>query len=72
MNSNEAVLLELIKSSLFGIEPELPEGADRDGVFEEAKAHTVVALTAGAVPKEFSEKWEVSATTSTAVWGFGR
>ena len=66
MDKNELALLELIKSSLFDIPPQLPENVEWEKVFEEAKAQTVVALVARAVPKEFSAMWEISAAQSEA------
>lgn len=66
MDKNEVTLLELIKSSLFGIAPHFPENIDWQEVLDEAKAQTVVALAARAVPKEFSAEWEMCAAQSQA------
>ena len=57
---NQQALLELLKASLFNIEPHFPEGVDWDAVLQEAKDQTVVALAAPAVPKEEASKWQVS------------
>lgn len=59
INMNQQALLELLKASLFGIEPHFPEGVDWDAVLQEAKDQTVVALAASVVPKEEAEKWQV-------------
>ena len=57
-NRNRIVLLELIKASLFGVISAIPEDVDWDAVLAEAKMHTVVALAAKAVPKEFATAWQ--------------
>lgn len=66
MNRNQKALLELLKASLFGIEPELPEGIDWDAVLREAQAQTVVALAAKAVPRKAAAAWQESAMQSQA------
>ena len=66
MDKNEVALLELIKSSLFNLPPHFPEGIDWQKVLDEAKAQTVVALAACAVPKEFSADWEICIAQSQA------
>jgi len=66
LDSSQVTLLELLKASLFGIEAEFPENVDWDAVLSEAKAQTVVALAAKAVPKEVSSEWQVSAFQSQA------
>ncbi|MBR0277536.1 MAG: nucleotidyltransferase family protein [Clostridia bacterium] len=66
MDKNEAALLELIKMSLFDLPPHFPEGVDWQKVLDEAKAQTVAALVARAVPKEFSAAWEICAAQSQA------
>ena len=58
INNTQSALLELIKSSLFGISPELPEGTDFEAVFEEAKAQTVIALAAPVVPNNSAARWQ--------------
>lgn len=62
INVNQQALLELIKASLFGIEPHFPVGVDWDAVLQEAKDQTVIALAAQDVPEEEREKWRVPAT----------
>ena len=62
INVNQQALLELLKASLFGVEPCFPEGIDWDAVLQEAKDQAVVGLTAPAVPGEEAEKWRVPAT----------
>ena len=66
MNNTQVALLELLKFSLFGITPEIPDNTDWNAVLDEAKAQTVVSLASDAVPKEFSAIWEVSAAQSEA------
>ena len=65
-DNNQVALLELLKESLFGIEPVFPEHVDWDAVFEEAKAQTVVALAAKAVPAEYALQWQTYALQSQA------
>ena len=55
---NQKVLLELLKASLFEIEPVFPEHVDWDAVKVEAKAQTVVALASKAVPAEYVSQWK--------------
>ena len=66
MNKAEAVLFELIKKSLFNIPPTIPYDVDWKDVLKEAKAQTVVALVADAVPKEYSKEWQILSSQSTA------
>ena len=63
---NQVALLELLKASLFEIEPEFPKNVDWNGVLSEAKTQTVVALAAKAVPKSVSSEWQGSAFQSQA------
>lgn len=66
LDNNQLTLLELLKASLFEIKPEFREKVDWDGVLSEAKAQTVVALAAKAVPKKVSSEWQTSAFQSQA------
>lgn len=66
MNSAETVLVELIKSSLFGHTASFPEDTDWEAVLAEAKAQTVVPLCLDAVPGEFRAVWSVCAAQSEA------
>ena len=66
MNKAEAVLLELIKKSIFNISSTIPDDVDWGDVLTEAKAQTVVALVADAVPKEYSAEWQILSSQSTA------
>ena len=66
ITNNQLALLELVKSSLFGITPDLPEDIDYDAVFMEAKAQTIIALVAPSVPKELSIQWQEPAAQSMA------
>lgn len=66
INSNQTALLELLKSSLFNIEPRFPDDTDWEAVQNEAAAQTVAALALPAVPKAQSAAWQVAAAQSTA------
>ena len=57
INSNQTALLELLKATLFHIEPSFPADTDWDAVLREAKDHAVVALAAPSVPREEAHKW---------------
>lgn len=60
IDNNQQALLELLKASLFGIEPSFPEDVDWEAVLKEAQDQTVVALTAPAVPMREAKKWQIS------------
>ena len=66
MCDNEHILTELLKSSLFGTEPILPQDLEWVAVLSEAKDQTVVALAAKAVPQEVASVWQESAMQSQA------
>ncbi len=68
IDKNQKALLELIKASLFNAEPVFSDDVDWDAVLEEAKAQTVVALAAKAVPREYAQDWESSALQSRAAF----
>ena len=55
-NNNQLALLELLKESLFEIEPVFLTDIDWEAVLVEAKAQTVVALAVKAVPAEYADK----------------
>lgn len=57
-NHNQIALLELLKESLFGQKAELPDNVDWAAVLEEARAQTVAALAAKAVPAERQKSWQ--------------
>lgn len=65
-DNNQIALLELLKASLFEVEPEFPENVDWDKVLDEAKSQTVVALAAKAVPGEYSVAWKQASLQSQA------
>lgn len=65
-NNIQLALLELIKSSLFGISPDLPDDTDYEAVFEEAKLQTVIAIALPAIPKKSAAKWQEPAAQSMA------
>ena len=66
INSNQMALLELLKATLFHIEPSFPADADWDVVLQEAKDHAVVALAAQSVPKTEAHKWSQFVDQNTA------
>ena len=66
VDKNQFALLELLKASLFGIGPVFPEYVNWNAVFDEAKAQTVVALAAKAVPKVFATVWQESTLQNQA------
>ena len=66
MDVNQLALLELLKASLFGVQPSFPAKVDWNKVLEEAKAQTVVALAAKAVPDEHAALWKKASLQSQA------
>ena len=58
MDQNQRALLELLKESLFGQKAELPDDVDWNAVREEARAQTVAALAAKAVPATLQKLWQ--------------
>lgn len=62
INVNQQALLELLKASLFGIQPCFPENVNWDAVLQEAKDQTVVGIAAPAVPEEQAKKWHIPVT----------
>lgn len=66
LNSEQTCLLELIKASLFGIAPEIPEDANWEKIFEAAKVQCIVPLLASCVPVDYREKWNVITYQSKA------
>lgn len=59
-------LLELIKVSLFGITPKIPENANWEKIFDAAKTQCVVPLLSSYVPSEYSDQWNAIAYQSKA------
>ena len=62
----QSELLELIKRSLFGVTPNLPENVDLAAIYAEARAQTVIALVPPALPEDLAAKWEEPAAQSIA------
>ena len=58
MNSSELVIIQLIKSALFGFPLDLQSDVDWDAVFTEAKMQTIVPLVSDVVPAEQHQKQE--------------
>ena len=59
MTNSERVLLELISSSLFGIQRTYPVNTDWDYVLKEAQAQAVVGVVGYTVPERNSGNWTV-------------
>ena len=57
LDKEQIYLLELVKASLFGLTPEIPEDANWEKIFEAAKAQCIVPLLASCVPSEYKDKW---------------
>ena len=66
INSNQLALLELLKATLFHIEPSFPADTDWDAVLQEAKDHAVVTLAAPSVPQAEAHKWQPLVDQNTA------
>lgn len=66
LDLEQRCLLELIKASLFGITPEIPENANWEKIFEAAKTQCIVPLLASSVPAEHREQWNAIAYQSKA------
>ena len=68
MDKNQRALLELLKEALFGQKAQLPEDLDWAAVLEEARAQTVAALTAKAVPAEQQKSWQEDILQTQAIF----
>ena len=66
INDNQLVLLELLKASLFGLVPVIPDSTDWDKVLEEANAQTVTAIAAKVVPEAHSGPWKMEVMQNQA------
>ena len=66
LDKEQIYLLELIKSSLFGKTPEIPEDANWEKIFESAKKQCIVPLLVPSVPTEYREKWNAIAYQNKA------
>lgn len=66
LDNNQLALLELLKASVFEIDPVFPPVIDWDAVVSEAKVQTVVSLAAKAVPAEHASQWQNYALQSQA------
>ena len=66
MDKEQIALLELLKASLFETEPMLPDDLDWVAVLGEARAQTVVALAAKAVPRVVAPAWQESVLQNQA------
>ena len=59
IDQNQQALLELLKKSLFGIEPSFPQDVDWDAVLKEAQDQTVAALAASSVSSQEAAKSQI-------------
>lgn len=66
LNVEQKCLLELIKASLFGIIPEIPENANWEKILEAAKTQCIVPLLASCVPAENRDNWNAITYQSKA------
>lgn len=66
MNNTQSALVELIKASVFGTEPQISEDTDWDEVLKEAKAQTVVSLVYSKIPEQEKPKWEIPSAAMKA------
>ncbi len=66
LDKEQIYLLELIKASLFGKTPEIPEDANWEKIFEAAKSQCIVPLLTSCVPTEYRDKWNSIAYQSKA------
>lgn len=57
MNKAEAVLLQLIKASLFNIDTDFPDDVDWNAVMTEANEQKIIPLVIDCVPKSVKEVW---------------
>lgn len=66
MENSHKLLLKLLKASLFENNTFFPVETDWEAVLSEAKAQTIVALAAKAVPQEFALHWQANVFQSQA------
>lgn len=66
LDLEQRCLLELIKASLFGKTPEIPENANWEKIFDAAKTQCIVPLLASCVPAEHKGQWNAIAYQSKA------
>jgi hypothetical protein len=59
LNLEQKCLIELIKASLFGISPVIPENAIWENVLESAKKQCIVPLVTSSVPKDHRDEWSM-------------
>ena len=57
LDNEQICILELIKSSLFGICPELSEDANWEKIFEVAQKQCIVPMISSCVPAEHRSEW---------------
>ena len=66
LDENQRALLELLKEALLGKRAQLPDDLNWGAVLEEARAQTVVALAAKAVPRAVAPAWQESVLQNQA------
>ena len=57
LDKEQIYLLELIKASLFGKNPEIPDDANWEKTFEAAKSQCIVPLLMSCVPLKQRKEW---------------
>lgn len=57
LNSEQSCFLELLKASLFNLEPDLPDDLDWKAIFEIAQSQCVIPLITSYVPRENRSEW---------------
>ena len=60
MTDTQQALLELLKATLFHVDPHFPANVDWEDVYQEAMVQALVALAAPAVPKEVANRWRIN------------
>ncbi len=57
LSSDQLVVLDLLKASLFQIEPIIPSAINWNNIFEISKSQSIIALIEPLVPQEEKNKW---------------
>lgn len=57
IKKEQMVLLELLKATLFQINPEIPSDNDWERVFEMARGHCIVSLLEPIIPQDYRSEW---------------
>ena len=57
LNLEQRCLIELIKASLFGVSPKIPENVNWEYLFVAAKKQCLVPMVTASVPKDHRDEW---------------